>query len=119
MNIYSVYINTNKENSNVLIVKQGFSFVAFIFNSLWALYHRMWAIALLTFSVNMLIISWKEENAFGLAAFIANIAVPFIFGFFATEIREYYARKKGYALDDIICAASEEEAELKYMMRSS
>lgn len=48
-----------------------------------------------------------------------NIAILFIFGFFAGEIREHYAEKNGFELSDIILACDEEEAEVKYNMRKN
>ncbi len=114
MNIYSVYVNTTENNKNPILIPQGFSFVAGIFNTFWALYHKMWLLAL--FAVIISAIANPAQPSY--IVYGLNVGVLFIFGFFASEMREYYAKKKGFKLDDIILAHSEEEAEVRYYMRN-
>ena len=113
MNIYSVYADSSKKDKELILIKQGFSFIAGFFNFFWAMYHRMWSIAIF-----LLVISFFFSSSTSYIAYCFNIAILFIFGFFASEIQEYYAMKKGYNLSDIILAASEEEAEVKYFERT-
>jgi len=114
MNIYSVYVNRTENNKNPILIPQGFSFIAGVFNALWAMYHKMWLVALFAIIISSLANPAQPSYiVYGL-----NVGVLFIFGFFASDMREYYAQKKGFELDDIILAASEEEAEVRYYMRS-
>ena len=115
MNIYSVYIDSTKKETKPLLIKQGFSFLAIIFNYLWALYHKMWLIALITISINIIIKNIEISHI----AYSANIAILLLLGWFAPDLREYYAERKGFKLSDIILASSEEEAEVKYYMRTN
>lgn len=118
MKIYSIYENLQEQNNSLIIIKQGFSLWALIFNFIWAIYNKMWGIALITIVVHLVIISLMQEN--NIIASAMNIATMlFIFGFFATEMQEYYANKKGYKLSDIILANNEEEAAIKYFVRSN
>lgn len=115
MNIYSVYFDSSKKKNNLLFIRQGFSFTAGIFNFFWAMYHKMWFIVFL-----MVIISAAISNsATSYIVYSVKVAIVFIFCFFASELREYYAKKRGFALSDIVVANSEEDAELKYYMRST
>lgn len=113
MNIYSVYTDSSKKNNEPILIKQGFSFIAGFFNFFWALYHKMWLIAIFLMIISFTI----GTNSPSFIAYCVNLAILFIFGFFASEIREYYAIKSGYSLSDIILAPSEEEAEIKYIKR--
>lgn len=115
MNIYSVYTDSSKKENTHILIKQGFSFIAGVFNCFWALYHKMWFIAFFTMIVSLLAETLKISYIF----YPVNIAILFIFGFFAGEIREHYAEKNGFELSDIILARDEEEAEVKYNMRKN
>ena len=114
MNIYSAYTDSSKKDNELILIKQGFSFIACFFNFFWAIYHRMWLIAIFLMIISFII--GANEPSF--IAYCVNLAILFIFGFFASEIREYYAIKNGYGLSDIILASSEEEAEIKYINRT-
>lgn len=113
MNIYSVYADSSKKDKELILIKQGFSFIAGFFNFFWAIYHKMWSIAIF-----LLVISFFFSSSASYIAYCFNLAILFIFGFFASEIQEYYAIKEGYNLSDIILATSEEEAEVKYFERT-
>ena len=119
MNLYSIYAGDVGKNSDPVIIKQGFSPVASVFNLFWAIYHRMWLVIILVMVANFIVISFSETEVVSLIGNLKYIVQFFIFGFFATEIREFYARKRGMQLDDVILANSEEEAELKYMIRTN
>lgn len=113
MNIYSVYIDSRKKETNPILIKQGFSFFAGIFNFLWAFYHKMWSLAIMVVIVHLVVTLLNIPYI----ADVVDIMVLFIFAFFASEIREYYASKKGLELSDIIFAHDEEEAEVRYYSR--
>lgn len=110
MNIYCIYNDSSKISPKPIIVKQGFSFYASVLNFLWAIYHRMWILAILVIAFRILIAPF-EKLAF---YYIFDTSVLFIFGFFADDFRHYYASKSGLHLDEIIGASNEEEAELLY-----
>ena len=113
MNIYSVYTDSSEKIKEPILIKQGFSFIAGFLNFFWAIYHKMWNIAFAMTLISLLL----ESIGSSYIAYCVNIAILFIFGFFASELREYYALKKGYNLSDIILAVNEEEAEVKYYSR--
>ncbi len=120
MNIYSVYTNSSKKQNNLIFIKQGFSFLAAILNLAWACYHRMWFIAIITIILSCFvgISSFSNvDDSINIVADSVDIAILFLFGFFASEMREYHAKKNNFELSDIILANSEEEAEIKYFMR--
>lgn len=119
MNIYSVYVKEENETYDLTIIKQGFSIWALIFNVFWAFYHKMWLVISLLVLINVVIFSFEVSANLAMLQGAKFITQLFIFGFFASELREFYANKRGLNLDDIIVANSEEEAELKYLTRRS
>ncbi len=117
MNLYCIYIDRKNEALNPVVIKQGFSLWALVFNLFWAFYHRMWLVAGLVIVTNLIMFSFSGAEDIHIMELIKYVIEIFMFGFFSTELREFYAKKQGMQLDDIIVANSEEEAELKYMMR--
>lgn len=118
MDIYAIYTLKDDKNRDPLIIKQKYSIIAGIFGPFWALYHKMWAVFLVVLAVNFLweVLAKKYEllHAFSVGTSVFMIS---FFTFFASELKEYYAKKRGYILFDIIAAPSIEEAELKYFNR--
>ncbi len=115
MNIYSVYTDSTKKKNNPILIKQGFSLVAGIFNFFWAIYHKMWLVASMIFIVALTIGSATSLCL----VYSVNVAILFLFGFFSSEIQEYYAVRRGFELSDIVLSQTEEEAELRYYMREN
>ena len=94
-----------------MLLKQGFSFTAAIFGAPWALYYKMWLVIFCTVTIHVILSYFIETHI------IIWVIESFIFGFFASDMREYYIHESGYKLSDIILAKDEEEAELKYYTR--
>lgn len=117
MNIYSVYVKDENETYDLTIIKQGFSIWALIFNVFWAFYHKMWLVISLLLLINIVIFSFDVSANLAMLQGAKFITQLFIFGFFASELREFYANRRNLKLDDIVVANSEEEAELKYLTR--
>jgi hypothetical protein len=122
MNIYSIYTYPNdgfkeqspKKMGNILFIRQGFSVWAAIFNVFWAAYNKLWMIFVLLIILTSIV---SAVPVFHMVSVLLNIAFIFLFGFFAPEILEYYAQKRGYELADIVLAENEEVAEVKYLSR--
>lgn len=57
MKVYSVHLRAGAHtpDRDAVLVKEGFSWPAFFFGPLWALYHRMWFTALGLFALSILI----------------------------------------------------------------
>lgn len=114
MNIYAIYINPEQKSNNFIIVREGFSWRALLFNVFWAVYHKMWLALFLVIIINIIV---TTINIQGLV-FISKLTIMLIFGFFASDIREYDLQRKNYRLRDVVFAQSEIEAELKFLERS-
>lgn len=119
MNIYAVYINPDREDSHFILISKGFSFKAAILNLFWALYYKMWRVVFILLMVNILVFILQTNNIAGGVIALIHFATMAIFGFFTTELREYYLQQKGYQLQDIVLAQSELEAEVKFFTRKN
>ena len=117
MNIYSVYIDSSKKVTSPILIEQKFSFIPLIFNIFWALYHKMWSVIIVAF---VTIVFSRMLHAYQIIdiTYPATISILGIFTLFAVEMREHYMIKRGFRLDDIILALSEDEAEIKYYSKN-
>lgn len=117
MNLYSIYISEYSEQqdqSDLVIIKQGFSFWAAIFSFFWVIYHRIWkGVFFLVFMALTLTLIGDHT-----IRFVIDMALLFTFGFLAEDILEKHYKSKGYKISDIILANDEEEAEMLYHFRS-
>ncbi len=113
MNIYSIYLNPQKKDSDFITIKQGFSIFATFFSVFWALYHKMWLLLIVTLIFSIIILG-LGYNQF---IYLGQITIILLYGFFSDDIREYDLQRKKYQLEDIILAKSQMEAELKFVSR--
>lgn len=120
MKTYTVYLKQDDQNiSNIEYIPEKFSWVGFLFSTLWLLYHRLWLQAF--FFIVFIILLNQLELAGILEANISLvvwIAVSFFIGFTGNDMLRRSLEKKGYVFYDIIVASSEQEAELKFICQN-
>lgn len=120
--IYSIYVRNDVANplESTIVVKDGFSFIAFLLSIFWALYHRVWGLAALCFFV-MAIIGLVEQQ--GLLtremADILTLAFSVWVGFEANDWRAASLENKGYVLLDVVSARNEYEAQKRFFDNAS
>ncbi len=117
MNIYSIYVNPERENEPFISIENSFSIMATLFTCFWALYHKMWRVALASLIINVFIALLQVKHLPGEIITLVNLLVMLVFGVFSTELQEYELEKKGYKLKDVILASSNVEAEIKFLTR--
>ncbi len=114
----------SRAGREIQVVKQGWSWPAFFFNVLWALWHRMWFLAfgawlgeilaaeLLTFAFESL--SRAGVDAFPLvfpAGLAFALGVPLTFGGWGNAWRREHLRSRGFAECGAVAAPSAAVAE--------
>ncbi|MDO9161214.1 MAG: TIR domain-containing protein [Methylococcaceae bacterium] len=105
----------------VEVVKQGWSWPAFFFGGLWALYKKLWAIggALLGIAIFIQLIALDSygEEAQAISAFgsIVSIVVSVVLGMNGNSWRESNLLSKGYQFKTTLSAATPEGAMALYL----
>ena len=118
MRTYSVHIRRHglDFDRDVVVVKEGFSWPACLFNIFWALWHRHWlaAIALFMIPLGIAIIT----NVIGLAP-VGQTALSMgwsvIVGMLANDVRRYYLVRDGFVEDGITAGKSPDDALYDYL----
>jgi hypothetical protein len=112
--IYDVFIKQNAQNSkieDVLLVKAGFNWQAFLFSIFWFLFNRLWLFSFLflmyCFMVNIFLSSFASK--------VFIVLTNVVLGFEAENILVYRFRKENYYFVGIAMGRDEDEAKVKFL----
>lgn len=115
MRAYTVHIKDDRNDTAVLI-KDGFSWAAFLFTAFWALWHRMWvagAVLFILFSVTGVALA---HFGFSTAlSFVVHGVMSLIVGLGANELRRLSLKRRGFRESGQVLAANAGEAEIKML----
>lgn len=118
MKFYTVHLPENQENGiqEVMLVPEGFSLLAAIFQGFWALYYRMWWGAGILFSIEIGVNLLRHYNIISpVTAGILNVCVTIGVGFFAWDWKRRHLEKKGYVTTSVVTGRDKEEAERRFL----
>lgn len=97
---------------DVATVPYGFSWGAFIFQALWALYRGVWLTAVVLFAVALLVALVTAAFGFDpLATAVFELAVMVCLAFAAQDLRRFELGRRGFRLVDIVSARTTAAAE--------
>jgi hypothetical protein len=119
--IYTVHQKGEGEAAlaEVVLVREGFSFWAFLFHVFWLLYQRQFLAALLFLPIYLAPAMAAEYFAVSaIGAGIAQLAVQVWLGSAAHDIQRATLTRKGYRLVDVVCAPSALLAEQRFLDRA-
>lgn len=100
---------------DVVLVREGFSFWALLFQFVWALYHRLWLVAALFLGFGIL--GEALSRALGLppgGQFVISVAIAVLIGTEANNLRRWTLARRGYEEVAVVAGHSLDEAEVHY-----
>ncbi len=116
MKPYNALIKKNKEGKieDVILLKEGFSFFAFLFSGLWFLYHRMWKELLALIMIN---IAFFMLGKFFLDfnKILVETAFLFLVALNATYWLCDHLKKKGYEFVGIVFGENSTNAKIRFI----
>ncbi|NDF11778.1 MAG: DUF2628 domain-containing protein [Proteobacteria bacterium] len=109
LKIYNVYaLEGDRKLERVLFVREGFTIYAFLFHMFWALYNRLWLVALMVFTFYGLL---YQATEFDIISYGESVVIELGFlawlGFNGQDWVGAGLQKRGYVLIDIVSATSE------------
>ena len=113
MRIYTVHElpGAPLDGAGIVLVKEGFSFPAFLLSWIWLAFNRLW-IAFAIWLGLTAVVSFLAERLLGVeAAAVCSLALQFLLGFEGNDIRRWTLARKGYREIGISGGSSLEEAE--------
>jgi len=118
--IYTVHTKPGMNNAAArpMFIKEGFNFWAFFFTILWALYQRLWLVALLLLTFNALLVVCLKNHMLGLASAGAiHFGFHMVVGFWGNDWLRAQLARRGYVLADVAAGDNLLRAEQRYFER--
>ena len=101
-----------------MFVQEGFNWMAFAFGGMWALFSRLWLLALVFMLVNIALATLVEMEvvSYGVSA-AYQLAFQLWVGFNANDWLRAKLKKQGYITDALITGADKLAAEQRFFER--
>ncbi len=120
--IYSVHVKawSAASDRDAVFVREGFSWGAFFFSVIWALYHRLWFGALMIIGLTAavsLVSDFLDVDP--ITSAVLGLAVSLIIGWEGNDWRRRKLERRGYMTAGLIAAQSLLEAERRFFARAS
>ncbi len=114
MRTYTIHSRPGERDA--VVVKEGFSWGAFLFTVLWALWHRLWLTFLALFVILLAIDAAADLLGLGEAiTSIIGLAVSVWIGFSANDWRRRGLERRGYVLSAVVAAQDGDAALRRYV----
>ena len=118
MRAYSVYQNPEQSNGQEIFVEERFSWGAFFFSVLWAVYYRAWSV----FGVALLTVGFLCGAWFG-GIFSVQICLLFgtvlsaLLGWQASDFLGKELERKGFIMVAVVLGRDRDAAEVRFFSR--
>jgi len=118
MRIYTIHLRRHglDPEKDVVVLKDGFSWPAFLFGAPWALWHRMWWAAL------ALIVGAAVTSGLGTLVFsdplsptVLASALALLAGLLGHDLRVWTLERQGFVLSAVVSADGSDHALQRYL----
>ncbi len=120
MKIFTVHLQPQIQLSNQkpVFLKEGFNLFAFLLPFIWALYNRLWFMAVLLVGWQVFLMALLRSGMFGPAGMAAlDLGMHVIVGYAANDLLRSSLTRRGYIFSDVSVADSRLRAEQRYFDR--
>ena len=118
MKLFSIYIKKSPHQpiDDLVAIKNGFSFFAFLFNILWFLQHKMWreSLALVLFNIIFGLITQKNWLG-GVDIITIEFVLIIMLGLNANYWYEQSLLRKNYQFSGCVYGKNDDEAKLRFI----
>ena len=111
MRFYTVHLRRHglDPDRDLVLVNEGFCWPAFLFSVVWALWHRLWLVTLIT--VFALVVLAFAVAVAGPAA--AGLAL--IIGVVANDLRRWTLKRRGFVETGVVAGRDRDAAERRFL----
>ena len=121
MKVYTVHMRRQglAPERDIVLVKEGFSWLAFVFSVFWSLYYRLWLPALALVLAFVLLATIVELGMIdNIVSSVFEVGVCVLFGCWANDLRRNALGKNGFEELGVVVAANRDEAEQRHFDRN-
>lgn len=99
----------------VVLVREGFAWMAFLFGGLWLIWHRLWRVLALYLAliVGVTILAYATQVS-NVGLFLLLSWLKLMFGFHANDLRGWSLMRQGHRFAGVLTAESKMLAERRY-----
>lgn len=118
MKLFTVYIKKSEADTieDLSVVKSNFSYLAFLFNILWFLQHKMWKEAVALTLVDTILVIICQKGVFGsLDVLTIEFGLLLIVGLNAGYWYEQYLLKHNYQFVGSVFGENKDEVKLRFI----
>ena len=118
MRHYTVHLRRHglDPDRDLVLVKEGFSWPAFFFSVLWALWHRLWLVAgiffLIQLAMSLVLAVWTLDPV---SASAVSVGAALIFGYAANDLRRWVLGRRGFVETAVVAADGLDGAERRFL----
>ena len=118
MRHYTVHLRRHglDPDRDLVLVKEGFSWPAFFFSVLWALWHRLWLVAGLFFlvqvAVSLVLAVWTPDPV---SATAVSVGAALIVAYVANDLRRWTLGRRGFVETAVVAADGRDGAERRFL----
>ena len=118
MRHYTVHLRRHglDPDRDLVLVKEGFSWPAFLFSVLWALWHRLWLVAGLFFLVqaalSLVLALWTPDPV---SASAVSVGAALILAYIANDLRRWTLERRGFVETAVVAADGQDGAERRFL----
>ncbi|MDH6231329.1 hypothetical protein M2281_001901 [Mesorhizobium soli] len=102
-------------SEHAVLVRDGFSLLAFLVPLLWLLWHRLWIEAALAFAVALALAALAEVAGYEVTASLLSILVSIYVGLEGSALRLAALRRRGWSEWGVVEGRNMGEAEIRYL----
>jgi len=107
--------NAAAASERAVLVRDGFSLIAFLVPPLWLLWHRLWIEAALAFAAALLLSALGEAAGFGVTSSLLSLLVSIAVGLEGPALRLAGLRRRGRREWGVVEARNRQDAEIRYL----
>ena len=118
MGLYTVHLRRHAldPDRDLVLVKEGFSWPAFLFSVLWALWHRLWLeaviVALAEAAAGAALVGFGADEASQAAV---SLALALVLGYVANDLRRSKLGRRGFVEAAVVQGRGRDEAERRFL----
>jgi len=118
MKVYTVHLRREglDPERDIVLVKEGFSWPAFLLTGFWALWNGLWVAAAVMIAASVVLGGAASALGAGdVTAGLLGIGLSAIIGFVANDLRRDRLQRDGFADAGVVCGPDSDAALLRYL----
>ena len=118
MKLYAVHLRRHglDPDRDVVLVKEGFSWPAFLLSFVWALWHRLWlAAALIVLAQAAVSLGIYLLHPDPLSQAVLSLGLAAIIGYLAADFRQHKLAGQGFAFAGVVGGSNIDQAYRRFL----